>query len=207
MSAHRAHHWGLPTGAGSSYSAQVTARDPRDYEEVSFGSDARPTSLSSRLLVGVAAVCLVVGLRAAYHDDADTAAEAHSRAPSAGASECTMGYRDGFLSTSPAVWRNQWKYVVHYNGRPLARDMAVSLAGPIDELAVHDRQCQPLVDFHAGLERIVDLASQGQHIPRRYIVKTAMAGDAWLSAINEQPVFVEGNGGLTHADRDWPWAD
>lgn len=201
--------WGLPIVAGSSYSAEVTASDPRDYEEVSFGSDAQPRSLSSRrrLLIGVAVVCLVVGFRAAYPDDGELAAEADISASSEEPVDCETQYRDGFLSNSPAVWRDQWRYVVHYNGRPLARDMAVSLAGPIGELAEKDRDCQPLSHFHAHLERVEDLASAGERIPRRYIMRTAVAGDAWLTAVNEQPVFVDGNAGLTRGDRDWPWAD
>jgi len=187
----------------------VTARDPRDYEEVSFGSDARPRSLSSRrrLLIGVAAVCLVVGFRAAYPDDAEMAAEADISASSAEPMDCDTQYRDGFLSNSPAVWRDQWRYVVHYNGRPLARDMAVSLAGPIGKLAEDDRDCQPLAHFHAHLERVKDLASMGERIPRRHILETALAGDAWLNAMNEQTVFLDGTAGLTRADRNWPWSD
>ena len=172
----------------------MTASDPRDYEEVSFGGDARPRSLSPRrrFLIGIAAVCLVVGLRAAYPDNAETAAEADRRGPSVIPVECEPDYRDGFVSNSPAVWRDQWMYVVYHNGRPLARDMARNLVGPIGELAKGDSKCQPLLDFHAQLEQIEDLASAGDRIPHRSITRTAVAGDAWLTAIDEQPVFVDG---------------
>jgi hypothetical protein len=186
---------------------QVTARVPRDgYEEVSFGSDARP-STRRRLLIGAASVCLVIGSWVVYPDESETATDAESAALSADPVDCSIGYRDGFLSTSPAVWRDQWMYVVQYNGRPLARDMAVSLFGPISELAEKDRECQPLVHFHAHLERIKDLASAGERIPRRSIAEAALAGDAWLTAVNEQPVFVEGSAGAPGEDRYWPWAD
>ncbi len=172
----------------------MTARDPRDYEEVSFGGDARPRSLSSRrrLLTGVAAVCLLVGLRAAYPDDGETAAEADKSPPPADSFECEPDYRDGFVSNSPAVWRDQWMYVVYHNGRPLARTMALNLVGPISELAEGNSKCRPLIDFHAHLEQVEDLTSAGERIPRRAIIKTAVAGDTWLATIDEQPVFVDG---------------
>jgi hypothetical protein len=70
--------------------------------------------------------------------------------------------------------------------------MALNLVGPIGELAEGDSRCQPLVDFHAQLEEIEDLASAGERIPRRSIARTAGAGDAWLTAVDEQPVFVDG---------------
>jgi hypothetical protein len=83
-------------------------------------------------------------------------------------------------------------YVVYHNGRPLARTMALNLVGPIGDLAEGDSKCRPLVKFHAHLKQIEDLASAGERIPRRSIINTAVAGDTWLAAIDEQPVFVDG---------------
>jgi hypothetical protein len=71
--------------------------------------------------------------------------------------------------------------------------MALNLVGPMGELAEGDRECQPLVEFHAHLEQVADLASAGERIPRRLILRTAVVGDAWLVAIDEQPVFVDGS--------------
>lgn len=194
---------GLPTVSGSAYSA--TVRDPHDgYEEVSFGDDARP-SLWRRMLIGAAVACLVIALVSGLHESVDeTAADANSSAASADSVDCATGLRDGFLSNSPQVWRDQWMYLVSHNGQALASDMAVNLVGSIGELAEADRKCQPLVAFHAHLERIEGLTSAGKRIPRRYIVETAVAGDAWLIASNEKPVFVEGS--LDSPRKHWPWS-
>ena len=60
------------------------------------------------------------------------------------------------------------------------------------DLLRDDRQCRPLGKFTAHLEKIENQTSAGERIPMADILETAVAGDVWLTAINEAPVFVEG---------------
>ena len=83
-------------------------------------------------------------------------------------------------------------YLVHHNGKPTTMDMAVNLVNSIGKLARDDRQCRPLGKFTAHLEKIENQTSAGERIPMADILETAVAGDIWLTAINEAPVFVEG---------------
>jgi hypothetical protein len=122
----------------------------------------------------------------------EVAAEAGDSSPPEDSVQCASGYRAGFVSSSAATWRNQWMYLVHHNGKPATMDMAVNLVNSIGKLARDDRQCRPLGKFTAHLEKIENQTSAGKRIPMADILETAVAGDVWLTAIDEAPVFVEG---------------